>query len=246
MKICSVCKQEKLESEFNKKSITKDGLDTKCRACQKAYDFARREQKAIYDKEYRKNNAEKIKQYFLEHEKRPERIRKKKISSETWRQNNAKYVREYSKYYRQTEAGKLSAQKANKARKELYHTNTVFRLNHSIGVSISNTIKNQSFDSRYIEWPIKVGYTAKQLKEHLEKQFTPPMSWENYGSYWEIDHIIPKYKFNFTSYDDKEFKICWSLMNLRPLTVEENRRRPQDGSDIPKEIVFNILNQKET
>lgn len=141
MKICSCCKQEKVESEFNKRKNTKDGLDYKCRDCQKAYDFARREQKAIYDREYRKNNAEKIKQYSLEYEKRPERIKQKKINKNIWRQNNAEHTREYSKYYRQTEAGKLNTQKANKTRRELYRADAVFRLNRIIGVSISSTIK---------------------------------------------------------------------------------------------------------
>ena len=42
MKTCSCCKQEKLESEFNKRKDTKDGLDYKCKDCQKAYDFSRK------------------------------------------------------------------------------------------------------------------------------------------------------------------------------------------------------------
>ena len=29
------------------------------------------------------------------------------------------------------------------------------------------------------------------LKEHFEKQFDDKMSWENHGTYWDIDHIIP-------------------------------------------------------
>lgn len=69
------------------------------------------------------------------------------------------------------------------------------------------------------------------------------MSWDNYGEYWEIDHIIPKSQFDFTSYNDIGFQICWSLMNLRPLTVSENRSRPKDGSDVPEEQRNRILSQ---
>lgn len=51
------------------------------------------------------------------------------------------------------------------------------------------------------------------------------MSWDNYGTYWELDHIIPRFKFYYESYDDEQFKQCWALSNLRPLTIKENRER---------------------
>lgn len=86
-------------------------------------------------------------------------------------------------------------------------------------------------------------FTYEQLRQHLESQFTPEMNWDNYGSYWELDHIIPKNQFHFESYDDKEFKICWSLLNLRPLLKAENRQRPRDGSDISEEQRNEILHQ---
>ena len=51
------------------------------------------------------------------------------------------------------------------------------------------------------------------------------MDWGNYGAgkyCWNIDHIKPIDSFNFTSYDDEEFKQCWALSNLRPLCAIEN------------------------
>ena len=51
------------------------------------------------------------------------------------------------------------------------------------------------------------------------------MNWENYGSYWHIDHIKPKSLFIFESLEDEEFKQCWSLNNLRPLEAKENIRK---------------------
>ena len=67
-----------------------------------------------------------------------------------------------------------------------------------------------------------VGYRIDELKNHLEKQFDSNTNWDNYGTYWEIDHIIPKSMFKFTSYDDEEFKLCWCLNNLQPLSKERN------------------------
>jgi len=62
-----------------------------------------------------------------------------------------------------------------------------------------------------------LGYSAEDLKQHLEKNFKEGMSWENYGL-WHIDHIKP-----ISSFDKEEDpKIINSLKNLQPLWASEN------------------------
>jgi hypothetical protein len=70
-------------------------------------------------------------------------------------------------------------------------------------------------------WENLIGYTSQDLKDHIEKIFQSGMSWDNYGL-WQIDHIIPKSFFKYTSTDDVEFKYCWSLNNLQPLWAFDN------------------------
>lgn len=62
------------------------------------------------------------------------------------------------------------------------------------------------------------------------------MNWKNHGSYnyqswddnnpltwtWNIDHIIPQSLLPFSSMNDENFKKCWSLNNLRPLSSKKN------------------------
>jgi hypothetical protein len=74
-------------------------------------------------------------------------------------------------------------------------------------------------------WEDLVEFTVDQLKSHLEKLFTPKMTWENYGTYWHIDHKIPLSVFNFESPEDLDFKKCWSLKNLQPLEATENIKK---------------------
>jgi len=71
-------------------------------------------------------------------------------------------------------------------------------------------------------WEDLVGYTLKELMNHLEKQFKSGMTWKNYGKVWHIDHRIPISWFDFKSYNAKEFKECWALDNLQPKLVNEN------------------------
>lgn len=74
-----------------------------------------------------------------------------------------------------------------------------------------------------------LGYSADQLRIHIESQFKPGMSWENRDQ-WHIDHIIP------INVMIKEGITCPkkinALSNLRPLWAYENLSRARDGSDV--------------
>lgn len=65
-----------------------------------------------------------------------------------------------------------------------------------------------------------LGYSALDLKKHMEKLFVNGMTWNNWGE-WHIDHIIPISFFEKT--DDP--KIINSLENLQPLWKSENIRK---------------------
>jgi predicted nucleic acid-binding Zn ribbon protein len=70
-----------------------------------------------------------------------------------------------------------------------------------------------------------VGYSVEDLKRHLEKKFKKGMSWDNYGTVWEIDHILPISAFIIKSAHDVAFRECWALKNLQPLWKEENNKK---------------------
>ena len=59
-----------------------------------------------------------------------------------------------------------------------------------------------------------IGCSREEFLLHLEKQFTKEMNWENYGTYWEVDHIIPL---------SKGGTIRWD--NSRPYLISDNRKK---------------------
>lgn len=68
-----------------------------------------------------------------------------------------------------------------------------------------------------------VPYTHQELIDHLERQFEPGMSWENYGrGGWHVGHRRPVSRFKFESPQDPEFVACWALSNLFPQWEFEN------------------------
>ena len=104
-----------------------------------------------------------------------------------------------------------------------YNTDNRFRIDNLTINLCSRILSGRTKQPNCLQQ--RCGYTAEQLRQHIESQFTPEMNWSNYGTYWELDHIIPRFKFYYESFDDEQFKQCWALSNLRPLTVKENRSR---------------------
>ena len=69
-----------------------------------------------------------------------------------------------------------------------------------------------------------VGCTPKELKKHIEKQFLPGMSWENYNfETWHIDHIKP-ISLAKTMDDIIRLKLM-HYTNLQPLWAKDNMKK---------------------
>ena len=85
-------------------------------------------------------------------------------------------------------------------------------------------------------WERLLGYTLVDLKYHLELQFTKEMNWENYGSYWWIDKIIPRSAFDYKIITSNELRKCWSLKNMRPLYKIECIRKKN-------KILWNLIDE---
>lgn len=72
-----------------------------------------------------------------------------------------------------------------------------------------------------------LGYSYIELREHLESLFTSEMNWSNYGTYWQIDHIIPISRF----LKETPVDVVNSLINLRPLCKEDNNKKSNKIDD---------------
>lgn len=69
---------------------------------------------------------------------------------------------------------------------------------------------------------IALGYSARELRAHLESMFVDGMDWSNWGE-WHIDHIKPVMEFVIEGITDPA--IINALSNLRPLWAAENLAR---------------------
>ncbi len=217
---CPKCGITKAGSEYYKDKNRKDGLGRECKHCvidrSSVSQASHREERIIYLKKWRAVNQEKTKEYtekrkkehaveIKEYEKRRCTLEKRKDMVRRWNSENPERKREHCRKararYCATPKGRL-------------HASMKSRMN----VSLSGRVKGGR------KWEDLVGYSTGQLKRHLEKQFQPGMTWDNYGE-WHMDHIIPVAAFNFGTPDDLDFKRCWALKNLQPLWASENMKK---------------------
>lgn len=216
LKQCTKCKEIKYITEFSKKSASKDGFRPQCKLCDKR-------DKRKWNDENKQHILDYAKNYRNEHKQEIKAYRK------AYYARNTNRLKTYSSEYK----------RQNKDKVHDYYMHN--KINYDLFKAINSAFKGILNKSIYFDY---LDYTIQELKEHLESQFTPEMSWDNYGSYWEIDHIIPINTFCLKSFEDEDFRVCWSLSNLRPLSKTENRSRPKNGSDI-SENTKNIILKRE-
>lgn len=97
------------------------------------------------------------------------------------------------------------------------------RIKDNVRKSILSYITRGTKENK--KWQDLLGYSTKQLCDHLQSKFDSNMSWDNYGSYWHIDHIEPVSWFKFTTPNCVAFKKCWALKNLQPLEAKQNIKK---------------------
>jgi hypothetical protein len=146
-----------------------------------------------------------------------------KIAQELHKKNTVAIL-EQKKQYRKDNSDKIRLSHKEYERKRL-QLDPSFRLRKNIAKTIRDAIKKYSGLKAGVSILKYLPYTIDKLKAYLEKQFDDKMSWDNHGSYWHIDHIIPQSKLPYSSMVEDNFKRCWALENLQPLEAIANIKK---------------------
>lgn len=102
--------------------------------------------------------------------------------------------------------------------RQLRKTNLNYKLSQALRTRIGKALKAGKKSGSAVA---DLGCSIPQLREYLEQQFQPGMSWNNHGLYgWHIDHIMPLSNFNL-SIREEFLKAC-HYTNLQPLWAKQN------------------------
>lgn len=130
--------------------------------------------------------------------------------------NRRKLARANRAYYLKNRAT-LNAKNAQYRRKR-FAGDVTFRVSNAAKCRINHAIRGLSKSAHTEEL---IGCTIGELMSHLEAQFKPGMSWENYGRQgWHVDHRHPCAMFDLNDPDQQ--RACFHFSNLQPLWWHEN------------------------
>jgi hypothetical protein len=176
-----------------------------CKSCynakSKEYKKNNKETVSENHKQYYENNKDKISEYYKDHYKN---------NKDTYMENNRKWREE-------------NRETINMKANERFKNDPIAKLKKVCRTRIAIALKKNSLRSlKLIDCDIQF------LKEWLQSQFDDKMTFENHGTYWHIDHVIPCATFDLTIED--EIKHCFRWTNLQPLEAKKNMEK-QDKLD---------------
>jgi len=217
-KECTKCHRILTLDNFSKNSLGKFGHRSQCKECFNEYyhkwHLKNMGRKKEAHKRWYEMNKDKVKEY----QSRPEVMENRRQTTRKRYLSNSENILEAHRQWRLDNPDKARAGGRRSDKKK--RSSPKARLSDSVSRGIIRSLRNNSKAGRH--WESLVNYTIGDLKRHLEKQFESGMTWENYGSRWQIDHKIPVAVFNFETPEDIDFHRCWSLKNLQPLESIQN------------------------
>lgn len=207
MKKCCKCKEEKELNMYGKLKSSPDGLRYDCNECRKKY------------REQNKANIKKKQDEYYEANKEALNAKSRK-----YRMDNLESVKEQKRQYRNRPEIKQHIKEKNheylpvkkQKIKEKRVNNPEFRLSEILRSKVHKMVKGSETSYKDL-----IGCDSAWFRKWIEYRFDEHMNWNNLGTYWQIDHILPISKFNHKN--PNESKICYHWTNLQPLHKTENR-----------------------
>jgi len=201
MRKCNKCNTELIVGENITPSSIKN-QNYKCKPCQKQYRIDNKEKMREWQKEYYKANREKI----IDASKRSIANRKDEVKEylKEWNNDNPNYGNEW--YHKNKEHMKVKCKE--------YHSKNMLNPEYKLKQNVRSRIHRYLKEDKTKHTIEYLGCSIPHYKTYLQQQFDEVMTWDNYGTHWEIDHIHPLAKggsFHYT--------------NTQPLTIKENRRK---------------------
>jgi hypothetical protein len=191
------------------------------------------------NKEAGKRYRERHRERYLETARRcrAKSVERRKEYARQYRLKNLDRFREWAKLYRTRHPGRWKeSQKRYReknadalreaARRRRANNPALYKLGVNIRRRISTALERNGKSAGTQEL---IGCTIQELRAHLEAQFSPAMTWENYGPVWHIDHKRPCASFDLS--DPAQQRQCFHFSNMQPLLAEENLRKGDRWED---------------
>lgn len=211
LKECAMCKNIKKYDSFYKNKNREDKMSSYCSQCHKNRYINNKEKLKVQRKIYRENNKERIRKinnyYYINNKEKCMEATRKWCNDN--RESHSIYQKEYNRDHKED---------YNNYKKQRFKYDINFKLLHILRGRISGALKNDFKKTSSIQL---LGCDIQFYKRYLEHHFEGDMAWENHGKLWQIDHIVPCYKFDMIN--EKQQRECFNYKNTRPILIEDHK-----------------------
>ncbi len=210
--LCSMAARKKKPEHYN--AVNADWREANrphLRQTYKKFYAENKEARSQQAKEFRKNNPDKVREWQRRTvAKKPEHY---KAVQKKWQDDHKEHNAKRNSAYAKKNRAKRTAQQGVYIR-ERRKRDPQYRLLFRMRSRMWDALQPQSAKKAARTMEL-LGCTGPQFRSHLEEQFKPGMSWENYGEYWQIDHISPLAAFDLTKPHIQ--RLAFHYSNCRPL-----------------------------
>ena len=176
-------------------------------------------------KYYLNNKAKRIKSknviVMSDTEKYKKQYRKYIVYQEKYRKKNREKINQKIREWYYKNKDRVRANQRIYEREGAYRNSLHFKIKDGMRKRILEVLKRDGGKKTQRTMKL-VGCTVEELKQHIEKQFKPGMSWKK-RHLFHIDHIIPCASFDLTKLSQQ--KKCFHYTNLQPLWAIDNIKK---------------------
>jgi hypothetical protein len=231
---CQPCYKKSIEKEYRNRYFSKEENRIKRRLKQQRFKENNPDYFKKYNKEWEEENREERKIYKKEYDKLYYQNNKDIIKNNVkdWGRKNKEKIRRYKqkhyeknkdkilihkKIYKKINNDKIYAQIKNRIENDIN-----FKIKRWLSCRINIAVKMQS-SNKAVKTIELLGCSIQEFRQYIERQFRDGMSWDNYGIYWHLDHIIPCA--HFLLVEKEQQKLCFHYTNYQPMEKIENIRK---------------------
>lgn len=141
--------------------------------------------------------------------KNPDKARQQsRESNQKFRKNNPERIKSNRRKWRNT-------RNAYEIRRR--NRDSGYRLLVNLRNRMSKVLRGKNKSDKTITL---LGCSIDDFRIYLETKFDVGMTWDNYGSAWHVDHIMPCAIFDLSKPEHQ--KRCFHFSNLQPMFAKEN------------------------
>ena len=167
---------------------------------------------------------------------------KEKVSAyqaEYRKENREKALAYQAEYFKKPEVKERRNEYNREYCRNRRETDEMFKLKHNLRSRLRSAIQTIGAKKQYRTLKY-LGCSIEEFSWRMEALWRDGMSWDNYGTEWHIDHIIPL----AAAKNEEEIRLLFHYSNTQPLWAEENLSKNDshipEAADEIKEIIAAI------